>query len=273
MNSGAPASTAPPDLSSLGMMVSQSEVSVSYCLAVKYLGAYFPAGAAAFSLRTAWCAISAACSGITCSTEPPAAPIASVLSTSRLEIPSVLTGSPLFASLQAALLGLFEQVVRGAPGQRHDGQRGIFVGIGNERRPIGDEDVLDVVRLTVAVEHAGFRIGAHARRADFVNDLSAGQNSKGIRTVDSGLGLIGAAHHLDDGLERFLHVLGLTQFVFAPLEMEAQDRNAPLIHTIGVKFAVCIRIRNHLAAPGKPNGCSVYLARAALQLQPVALFV
>ena len=48
MNSGAPASMAPPDFSSLGMMVSQSDVSVSYWWGGKYFGVYFPGGGGFF---------------------------------------------------------------------------------------------------------------------------------------------------------------------------------------------------------------------------------
>src|ERR1700682_4373505 len=86
INSGAPASTAPPDFSSLGMMASHRNVSVAYCEVEKYLGAYFPAGAAAFSLCTIWWTYSAASAGITCSTDPPTARTARVLNMSRLLI-------------------------------------------------------------------------------------------------------------------------------------------------------------------------------------------
>src|SRR5712692_8741062 len=65
------------------MMASHSALSISYWCAEKYFGAYFPAGDAAFSLRTAWCTNSAAWAGMTCNTEPPTAPIASVLRMSR----------------------------------------------------------------------------------------------------------------------------------------------------------------------------------------------
>src|SRR5882762_10266161 len=83
MNSGAPASTAPPDFSSLGIIVSQSAMSIAYCAAEKYFGVYFPAGAAAFSLCTIWWTYSAAAAGITCSTELLAAPKARVRRMSR----------------------------------------------------------------------------------------------------------------------------------------------------------------------------------------------
>src|SRR2546425_8142344 len=90
MNSGAPASTAPPDFSSLGIIASQSAMRVAYCDAGKNLGVYFPAGAAAFSLCTIWWTYSAAAAGITCSTELLAAPTASVLKTSRRLMPSFI---------------------------------------------------------------------------------------------------------------------------------------------------------------------------------------
>src|SRR3989442_13600626 len=63
MNSGAPASTAPPDFSSLGRMVSQRNSSVAYCGTEKYFGVYAPAGAAGFFFWTIWGAYSAASAG------------------------------------------------------------------------------------------------------------------------------------------------------------------------------------------------------------------
>src|SRR5713226_9751876 len=90
MNSGAPASTAPPDLSSLGIIASQSRMSVAYCGAEKNFGVYFPAGAVAFSLWTIWWMYSAAAAGMTCSTELLAAPKARVRRTSRRLIDSFM---------------------------------------------------------------------------------------------------------------------------------------------------------------------------------------
>src|SRR5258708_15182704 len=89
MNSGAPASTAPPDFSSLGMMESHRNRSVAYCATEKYFGVYAPAGAAAFSLCTIWWTYSAASAGITCSTEPAAAPKARVRRMSRRGVGAV----------------------------------------------------------------------------------------------------------------------------------------------------------------------------------------
>src|SRR5712664_3342719 len=92
MNSGAPASTPPPDFSSLGIIVSQSAMSVAYCDAGKHFGEYFPAGAAAFSLCTIWWTYSAAAAGITCSNELLAAPKARVRRMSRREMESFMGG-------------------------------------------------------------------------------------------------------------------------------------------------------------------------------------
>src|SRR5260370_7888830 len=86
MNSGGGAWTGPADFSFFGMMASHRNVTAAYCEAEKYLGAYFPAGATAFSLCNIWWMYSAASAGMTCSTEPPAAPRASVLNMSRLLI-------------------------------------------------------------------------------------------------------------------------------------------------------------------------------------------
>src|SRR6266699_145665 len=72
MNSGARAATAPPDFSSLGMMASHRNGSVSYCGAENYFSVYAHAGAAAFSLCTIWWTYSAASAGITRRTEPAA---------------------------------------------------------------------------------------------------------------------------------------------------------------------------------------------------------
>src|SRR5437762_14206046 len=132
MNSGAPASTAPPDFSSLGMMVSQRNVSVAYCDAEKYFGVYAPAGAAAFSLCTIWWTYSAASAGMTCRTEP-AAVTARVRRMSRREIDSLCMCVPHMKSraealpLQIPFLGFVEKILGRAPGERHNRERWIFV--------------------------------------------------------------------------------------------------------------------------------------------------
>src|ERR1700690_4133932 len=83
MNSGAPASMAPPQSASAGMMVWQSACSVLYWFGGKNFGGYAPLGAAAFSASTILCACSAASAGMTRSTEPANAPMVSDFKTSR----------------------------------------------------------------------------------------------------------------------------------------------------------------------------------------------
>src|SRR6266850_2908666 len=165
--------------------------------------------------------------------------------------------------LEVAFLGFVEQIVGGAPGERHDRQRWIFVRISHQRRAIGEKQIFHVVRLAVSVEHGGFRVGAHSRGAYFVNDFPAFLNSIRIRAVNRGLGLVLAAHGLHDAAKRFLHVLGLAQLVFRPLEMETQHGNAPLVDDIG----------NDLATAGETDGGAVMLASALLQLGAIAFLL
>src|SRR5260370_30778072 len=276
-------------------MLSQSDEIISYCFAVKYFGVYFPAAAAAFSLCTIWCASSAASNGIICSPPPPATPSAKVLRTSRRVIPSVVIScsslsprtSALSASsrflfsfnlpfsifLQASVFRLFEQIFRSAPGKCHDGQSWIFVWIRNQRRAIRNEYVFHVMRLAVSVQHAGFRIGSHPRGANFMNNLSAWQNSERILPVNPGTRFVCSTHHFDDEFECLLHVFGLPQFVFCPLEVKAQHPNSPLVHFVRIQFAIGIRIRHHFASPGKSHRRSIDLPRPPFQLRSVAFFV
>src|SRR5215472_483322 len=168
------------------------------------------------------------------------------------------------AMSDVALSGLVEEVLRGAPRKSHDGERRIFVGIGNERRTVGDEKVFDVVRLAETVEDGSLGIGAHARGADLVNNFAAGLDSERKIAMDGSLGFVFAAHGFDDGTESFLHVLGLKQFVIGPLEVEAQDGNAPFINDVGINFAVRVRVGNHFAASGEADVATVLFACALL---------
>ena len=65
-----------------------------------------------------------------------------------------------------------------------------------------------------------------------------------------------------------LHVLGLQDLVLAPLEVEAQHRNAPLIDHVRIDLAVAVLVGNHLAAAGEVNVGAVDLAEVALQFLP-----
>src|SRR5215207_10169345 len=59
------------------------------------------------------------------------------------------------------------------------------------------------------------------------------------------------AHLGDDGAEGLLHVLDLLVLVVAPLEVEAQHRDAPFVDHRRVELAVGVRVRNLLAAAGE----------------------
>src|SRR5882724_10207231 len=214
MNSGAPASTAPPDFSSLGMIVSQRSMSMAYCEAEKYFGVYAPAGAAAFSLCTIWWTYSAASAGMTFRTEP-AAETARVRRMSRRLMDSLGMCVPHRKEqteallLQIPFLGFVKKIFGGAPGERHNRERRILVRVGDQRRAIRNKQILHVVGLAETIEHRRFRIGAHARGADFVNNLAACLNPERIFAMDGSFGAVFATHGFDDGAKRLLHVLGL----------------------------------------------------------------
>src|SRR5215469_5314309 len=61
----------------------------------------------------------------------------------------------------------------GAPGHRGDRERGILVRVADERRRVGDKQILHFVRLAVFVQHGSARVVAHANGSKLVNDLAA----------------------------------------------------------------------------------------------------
>ena len=69
-----------------------------------------------------------------------------------------------------------------------------------------------------------------------------------------------SAHRFNNLLERFLHVPGLQNFVLAPLEVEAQHRNAPLIDDVRIDLAVAILVGNHFAAAREMDFAAVEFA-------------
>jgi integrase len=59
-------------------------------------------------------------------------------------------------------------VLGDTPGIRHDRQGGIDAGSGREWAAVHHEEVVDLVAPAPAVQHGGFRVVAHARRAVLV---------------------------------------------------------------------------------------------------------
>jgi hypothetical protein len=78
------------------------------------------------------------------------------------------------------------------------------------------------------------------------------------------------AGRADDFLERVLHVFGLQDLVLAPLKVEAQHGDAPLIHRDGIDFTVALLVGDHLAASGEMNIGAVDFADIALEVPAVA---
>src|SRR5438105_1625347 len=105
MNSGAPASIAPAESVSGGMITSHRARSVLYCSGEKNFGAYVPAGVVAFSAAIVLWAYSAASKGIVRSTEPAMAPMANDFRMSRRDMDLVA-----IPALQSSLLSLIEEI-------------------------------------------------------------------------------------------------------------------------------------------------------------------
>src|SRR3984957_3461675 len=107
MNSGAPASIAPPQSASAGRMLSHIDRKVLYWCAEKNFGKYSPALAFAFSVWITLCAYAAASSGMARSTEPATAPMVSDFSTLRRETDSAAIG----CALELSFFSLVEQIL------------------------------------------------------------------------------------------------------------------------------------------------------------------
>src|SRR5690349_13371360 len=80
------------------------------------------------------------------------------------------------SELNIALPHLLGEILRSPPRKRHDAERHVFVWLAHHRRRVAHEQVFDIVRLAVAVQHGSFGILAHARRAGLVDDGPARGN-------------------------------------------------------------------------------------------------
>src|ERR1700738_351136 len=96
------------------------------------------------------------------------------------------TGSEGISALQLSFPGLAEKILRGPPREGHDGEGGILVGIGDKRSGVGHEEIPDIVGLAIAVQGRGLRVAAHAHSAQFMDDLAALRDVRGLRKFDSG---------------------------------------------------------------------------------------
>src|SRR5712664_4279292 len=79
-----------------------------------------------------------------------------------------------------------------------------------------------------------------------------------------------APHLGDERAERLLHVLRLLVLVVRPFPVEAQHRNAPLVHGARIEFAVRVVVGNHLAAAREPDRGAVIATVVVFELLAVA---
>ena len=78
-----------------------------------------------------------------------------------------------------------------------------------------------------------------------------------------------ASHAFQHGRKRLLHVLCLFDLVLTPLPVEAQHRDAPLIHHVGIKLAVAVLVWQHFATSCKAELRTVETARILLELATI----
>ena len=100
-----------------------------------------------------------------------------------------------------------------------------------------------------------------------MDDFAAARNAPVL--LGAGARSDSAAGRGDDLLESLLHVPGLLDLVLAPLEVKAQHGNAPLVHCVWIDFAIAVRVRNHLAAPGETHVGAIHLAQIVLEARAV----
>src|SRR5438093_958070 len=187
----------------------------------------------------------------------------------RRETPFLTSGVSLMAPpLEVPLLDLVRDVVRRAPGDGHDAERRVLVGVGGEAAAVGHEQVLHVPRLAELVQDGSLRVVAHGGGPDLVDDLAALLDPPVFQ------GKLGtpdlSAHRLDELPEGLLHVPGLEDLGFGPLPMEPQDGDPPLVHHVGVDLAVAVVVGDHLAAAREADEGAVHLAVLLLEVRSIA---
>src|SRR5207237_7928220 len=67
-----------------------------------------------------------------------------------------------------------------------------------------------------------------------------------------------------------LNVLRLLPFVIAPLEVEPQHRDSPLVDETRIELEIGVLVRNHFAAPREAHRRSIHAPVIALERRAVA---
>src|SRR5438270_14011815 len=98
------------------------------------------------------------------------------------------------------------------------------------------------MRLAVSVQDGGLRAPAHAHRSLFVNDYAAIFNPVGMIAVRTNLPVVSSASGFHDVAKSLLHIARHFDFVVAPLPMEAEHGNTPLIDRVWIDLAVTLLV-------------------------------
>src|SRR5271170_5511976 len=83
----------------------------------------------------------------------------------------------------------------------------------------------------------------------------------------------GSSRGFYDGAEGLLHIFGHFDFVLAPLPVEAENGNAPLVDHAGIDLAIGILVGNHLSSAAESDVGAVGAAALLLQADAVALML
>ena len=169
----------------------------------------------------------------------------------------------------ASALPLLGDVLRRPHRQRQDRPGAVLVGLRDERAGVGDEHV----PASCAWQFL-FSTDVDGSLPMRVTPTSWMMRPPGLDAVALLRGRHRrhrrAAHLGDDRAEGLLHVLDLLVLVVAPLEVEAQHRDAPLVDHGRIDLAVAVRVGDHLAAAGEVDRGAVEPAVVVLQLLAVA---
>ena len=246
MNSGTPASVALPDRSSFGMMRSTSTRTVAYSCAVKNFGlkaaGFAPAGAGACRLRR----LRGRCRFGVGPGEPGRQRHRAEQSEHRAAIRCFGHGQIVPFLRSSAMKWL----VRIASARIVQVQ--FLSACDTNGPPSATKTFLASCAWQFLFRTEVVRIVAHARDAELVDDPAAGREAV-VVLLRRHRRERRAAHLLDDRAEGLLHVLRLLLLVVAPLEVEAQHRDAALVDDARVELEVAVLVRDHLAAAGEAD--------------------
>ena len=143
----------------------------------------------------------------------------------------LILGPRKWRRLQLSLAVAVHDVLAGSDGQGHHGQGGILAAAADERGSVGDEEVLNIVRLIELVEYGGSRVVAHARRPCFMD----GEARHGCSPVKLDLRRTSRLEHLGALVSAVFEQLELA---IAPFHVDAQDWDAPSVNAMLVDLDV-----------------------------------